>query len=323
MPRERPLETNGATASSHRASVTAPATANANASLALHRVLDSVPLLSTYRGKLFAPVLVATLAPAVFAVIVAMLGAQRIGIGTLTVLFVMLAAAGAAAGVWLVDRLLAPLDQATELLDAHAERRDATRVDIGGTDTAAQLVRGVQSLIARLKAQEAEQQKRDERDETTGLYGRSAGRGRAQSVLDAECRRGRVVRVVSVRIDHFGAFNDTHGYGHGDALLKAVGARVARVAGEDGVAMRWSGDEFMLVRGIAAGEPAEFEKALGRAIVLRGASDSITLSLGVAQTEAPVPFESLARRAAEALVEARRERASRVRATTADMRSDG
>jgi GGDEF domain-containing protein len=147
----------------------------------------------------------------------------------------------------------------------------------------------VQSLVARLKTQDDERSKRDERDETTDLYSRRAGRAKAQSLIDTECKRGRLVRVIAVRIDGFGAFNDAHGYGHGDALLKAVAARVTRIAGDEGVALRWSGDEFMLVRGIASGEPTEFEDSLGRSIVLRGADEPITLSTGAAQTDTRVP----------------------------------
>jgi len=320
MPRERSLAANAtaegkaprATATAARAPSAAPsAPAKAKDPLALHRLLDSFPALSTYRGKLFAAVLAATLVPCFLAILITMMGAHRMSVLTLVLVLLVLGVAGAALALWSVHRLLAPLDAATDALDAYAERRDLARIDVAGTDTAAQVVRGVQSLVARLKSQDEESHKRDERDEATGLYSRRAGRPKAQAVIDAECKRGRIVRVIAVRVDGFGAFNDAHGYGHGDALLKAVAARIARVAGDHGIAMRWSGDEFMLVRGVASGEPAEFEEALGRAIVLRGADDPITLSVGAAQTEDITPFESLAARAGEALVEARKRRAER------------
>lgn len=318
MPRERSLAESAPqskpNASSGSSSTRTPSPAAApkpKDPLSLHRLLDSFPMLATYRSKLFAAVLAATLVPSFVAILIAMMGAHRMSVGTLVFLMLILAIAGAAFAVWTVHRLLAPLDAAAEALDAYAERREVARIDVAGTDTAAQLARGVQSLVARLKTQDDERSKRDERDETTDLYSRRAGRAKAQSVIDTECKRGRLVRVIAVRIDGFGAFNDAHGYGHGDALLKAVAARVTRIAGDEGVALRWSGDEFMLVRGIASGEPTEFEDSLGRSIVLRGADDPITLSTGAAQTDARVPFESLAARAEEALADGRRRRAQR------------
>ena len=317
MPRERSLANDvGSGANAPRAAAASAGTPQSATKvedpLALHRIFDSIPALWTYRAKLFAAVLAATLVPTFFAVLIATLGAHRMSVATLVLLLIVLGVAGAALGIWLVHRLLAPLDAANDALDAHAERRPVARVDITGTDMAAQLLRGVQALIGRSNAHDEEQRKRDERDDTTGLYSRRAGRAKAQSVIDTQCKRGRVVRVVAVRIDGFGAFNDAYGYGHGDALLKAVAARVARIAGDDGVALRSSGDEFMIVRGIASSEPIEYEQALGRAIALRGTTDPITFSMGTAQTESSVPFESLAARACDALVTARTERAQRV-----------
>ncbi len=319
MPRERSLEANAAEAKAPRASpskraasVTRPED-RPKAAFTFYRVLDSFPLLSTYRGKLFAAILVATLLPTFFAVLIATLGAHRMSVATLVFLLIVLGVAGAALGIWFVHRLLAPLDAAITALDAFAEHREIDRVDIAGTDTPAQIVRGVQALIGRLKAQDDERRKRDAHDDTTGLYSRKAGRPIAQALIDAECKRGRIVRIVAVHVDGFGAFNDAHGCGHGDALLKAVGARIARVAADQGVVMRWGGDEFMLVRAAAPGEPPEIEHALGRAIVVRGADEAVTLSVGAVQTEQSAPFESLAARAGAALAEARKRRAERER----------
>jgi diguanylate cyclase (GGDEF)-like protein len=285
-------------------------------SFALHRALDAFPLLSTYRGKLFAGVLAATLLPAFLAAFIATVGAHRMSVATLVLLLIVLGAAGAALGIWLLHRLAAPLDAAIKALDAFAEHRDIDRIDIAGTDTSAQIVRGVQALIGRLKAQDDERRKRDEQDEVSGVYSHKAGRAKAQAIIDAECKRGRVVRIVAVRVDGFGAFSDAHGFGHADALLKAVASRIARVAGDRGIAMRWSGDQFMLVRAVTPGEPPQIEEALGRAIVVRGAEEAVTLSVGAVQTEESAPFESLAARAGEALVEARKRRAERERGAT-------
>jgi diguanylate cyclase (GGDEF)-like protein len=77
------------------------------------------------------------------------------------------------------------------------------------------------------------------RDELTGLPGRRALNERLQ-------RMGRVYTLAMADVDHFKAFNDTHGHDVGDQVLRMVAAQLRRVPG-GGYAYRYGGEEFTLV----------------------------------------------------------------------------
>lgn len=53
--------------------------------------------------------------------------------------------------------------------------------------------------------------------------------------------------IVSLDLDGFKQINDEYGHGAGDTVLVEVAARIAQVAGKDGLVARMGGDEFMVV----------------------------------------------------------------------------
>ncbi|WP_278470379.1 GGDEF domain-containing protein [Stutzerimonas balearica] len=77
------------------------------------------------------------------------------------------------------------------------------------------------------------------RDELTGLPGRRALNERLQ-------RLGRSYVVAMAGVDHFKAFNDTHGHDVGDQVLRLVASRLSKVGG-GGRAYRYGGEEFTLL----------------------------------------------------------------------------
>jgi GGDEF domain-containing protein len=103
----------------------------------------------------------------------------------------------------------------------------------------------------------------------------------------------------------FAAFNAIHGNGHGDAMLKVIASRIARVAGEGAVAARWGGDAFLLVESGMPGAMPDAQESLGRPIVVKGAEEPLRLAIGVAQTEARVSLDRLVADAEAALAVAR------------------
>jgi diguanylate cyclase (GGDEF)-like protein len=206
-----------------------------------------------------------------------------------------------------VGRLLVPLDLATESIDNVALERPLARVDLPGSDAAAQILRGVQALVARIEALANDAKHDRDRDELTGLWNRRAGRERAQALVDRETRRGRVVRALVADVNDFTAFNARHGTGHGDALLKAIGSRLARVAADDGLAVRWHGDAFLLVQAAAPGEWSDADELLGRPIVVKGSEEPLTLALGIAHAEQRVSIDTLVADAEAALARTRGE----------------
>ena len=77
------------------------------------------------------------------------------------------------------------------------------------------------------------------RDTLTGLPNRRA--------LEEQLRAlGELYTVAMVDVDHFKAFNDTHGHDTGDQVLKLVAARLAQ-AGGGGRAFRYGGEEFTVL----------------------------------------------------------------------------
>lgn len=126
---------------------------------------------------------------------------------------------------------------------------------------------------------------------TDGLTGLTVHR-HFQSRLDEELKRSERYReplsLVMSDIDHFKNFNDTWGHLAGDAVLKAVAGVLQKGLGPSEMAVRYGGEEFVLVL------PRHTkEMALARAEALRGAVKalsvateaqtlSVTISLGVA-----------------------------------------
>ncbi len=76
-------------------------------------------------------------------------------------------------------------------------------------------------------------------DELTGLPGRRA-------LQEAMAGLGPNYVLAMADVDHFKAFNDTHGHDIGDQVLKLVAARLARVEG-GGRAFRYGGEEFTVL----------------------------------------------------------------------------
>ena len=84
-------------------------------------------------------------------------------------------------------------------------------------------------------------------DHLTGLLNRRAG----QELVDREtarCRRSRHgLGFVLLDIDHFKQINDSAGHAGGDQVLQQLGALLReRIRGTD-IALRWGGEEFLIV----------------------------------------------------------------------------
>ncbi len=273
--------------------------------LGFYRLLAGVPALSTFRAKVAAVVITCAFVPAFLLVFVVVVGAGRMSGLALIASVVVLAVAGALAMLWALLRLLTPLDVAAKAIDGLALERPLARVDLPRSDTVAQILRGVQALVARNDALSSDAKRERDRDELTGLWNRRAGRERAQALVDRETRRGRSVRVLIADVDAFASFNAEHGTGHGDALLKVIGERLTRMAGDDGLAIRWHGDAFMLVQVAAPDEAMDGDNLLGRPIVVRGSQAPLTLAVGAAHTEERAPIDALVASAEAALARMR------------------
>jgi diguanylate cyclase (GGDEF)-like protein len=126
---------------------------------------------------------------------------------------------------------------------------------------------------------------------TDGLTGLTVHR-HFQSRLDEEIKRAEryhePLSLVMSDIDHFKDFNDTYGHLAGDAVLKAVAGALQAGLGPSEMAVRYGGEEFVLVL-----PRTTKEAAMARAEALRKAVKelqvetggqilSVAISLGVA-----------------------------------------
>jgi diguanylate cyclase (GGDEF)-like protein len=129
----------------------------------------------------------------------------------------------------------------------------------------------------------------EERSQVDALT-RLLNRRRLEEDLDAECKRcaryGRPLAFVMLDVDHFKAFNDSHGHPKADTALQAVAEVIAGCARTTDTAYRYGGEEFcVLLRETTAEDAMHFAERLRQRIEQRfesGALSGITASFGVA-----------------------------------------
>lgn len=85
------------------------------------------------------------------------------------------------------------------------------------------------------------------RDPLTGLFNRRFMEETLDRDLGVALRGSTEVGIVVIDVDHFKAFNDTHGHEAGDAILEAVGEVLTRFSRASDVACRFGGEEFMMI----------------------------------------------------------------------------
>ena len=111
-------------------------------------------------------------------------------------------------------------------------------------------------------------------DRLTGLVNRGYFDERLGQELARARRSGLPLSVAVLDVDHFKAFNDTHGHLAGDAALRAVaGALRASVRASD-VAARYGGEEFVVLL-----PETTAEAAAGRLDRLRAAVEALEIAL--------------------------------------------
>lgn len=118
------------------------------------------------------------------------------------------------------------------------------------------------------------------RDELTGLANRREFDARLESEFARAARSGSPLAVAMLDLDHFKAYNDTHGHLAGDHALQRF-ARVLREGLRDGTdyAHRWGGEEFALLLADTDGPAAQ--TVLDRLRAAQSA-DELTFSAGIA-----------------------------------------
>jgi len=131
-------------------------------------------------------------------------------------------------------------------------------------------------------------------DELTGIFNRRF----LLRYLDTKIPWGRFedrsVSLIMLDLDHFKSINDTYGHQVGDQALLWLATHLKASVGEDGLPIRYAGDEFMLLleksgksAALAIGQQlVEQVRAMPFPIPDTDAAVNITISLGVATAPA-------------------------------------
>lgn len=167
-------------------------------------------------------------------------------------------------------------------------------------------------------------------DPLTGLSNRDGLRARLQNLMPARRRpRSGQTAVLVIDLDRFRLVNDSLGQAEGDALLRAVAARLAALTGPRDVAARLGADQFALLCPTVQGAPAAAAVARNALRALQGPlgptgrttllSASIGVALADGETESP---DALLTRAEAALRAAKTNGGSQFRIYEASMHID-
>ena len=84
-------------------------------------------------------------------------------------------------------------------------------------------------------------------DELTGLYNRRFLLNYFEHKLNWDSLEAEPVSLLMLDVDRFKQINDTHGHDIGDQALIWVAKLMKKAAGEDGLSVRYAGDEFIIL----------------------------------------------------------------------------
>jgi diguanylate cyclase (GGDEF)-like protein len=160
-------------------------------------------------------------------------------------------------------------------------------------------------------------------DDLTGLLNRRRFAELGERERRLAHRQGTSLSLVLLDVDNFKHINDRHGHSGGDAVLQAMGRVLRESSRSTDIVGRWGGEEFVLLLPGAAGAGALHvtervrETVAQQVIVSAGQALRWTVSVGVAQLRPDESFESLVRRADQAMYRAKAEGKNRVCAAEA------
>ncbi|MCU1450681.1 MAG: diguanylate cyclase/phosphodiesterase & domain with sensor(s) [Acidimicrobiales bacterium] len=143
------------------------------------------------------------------------------------------------------------------------------------------------------------------KDELTGVLQRGAGLMELQRELDRSSRSGDPLVVAFLDVDGLKQINVEQGHGAGDDVLRAVGTMLTTRMRSYDLALRYGGDEFVcILPGFGLAEATARFRVLRRQ--LASGSPAVSVTFGLAESEAGEETENLIARADAALYDVRR-----------------
>lgn len=157
------------------------------------------------------------------------------------------------------------------------------------------------------------------RDSLTGLYNRRAGRMELSKYIDlAESSNYRRQVVVALGdIDFFKKINDTYGHECGDMVLTGISEVMEDLVGEQGVPIRWGGEEFLLAFKTDYRTAREIVEHVNESIrdtefTYEGQSFHVSMTFGISSYRKKESIEQVVKRADEYLYRGKRSGRDRV-----------
>jgi len=146
-----------------------------------------------------------------------------------------------------------------------------------------------------------------ERDPLTTLYNRRYGNAKLRNLANRSEKTGEPFALAIGDIDFFKKVNDTYGHDAGDVILKFVSEELKLLMSGRGAAVRWGGEEFLLMfenhtLGMAAEAIEGFlEKIRNSDIGYDGQVIHITMTMGLVPGENGIDLQKLIKQADEKL----------------------
>ncbi len=148
-------------------------------------------------------------------------------------------------------------------------------------------------------------------DKLTGLLNRHAFTILIDKLISELRREPRPVALLMADVDHFKSINDRHGHLAGDTVLEHVATTLENGLRASDLAVRWGGEEFLLV--LKGCEPEEARRiaenlraaVAGNPVSLPGKSIAVTISVGIASFGPDEPPSQAIDRADAALYKAK------------------
>ena len=103
------------------------------------------------------------------------------------------------------------------------------------------------AVMVRVRKAEDAVREASHRDDLTGLYNRRFLQQRLEEELHRASRYSLKMSCIMLDIDHFKSINDAHGHSAGDFVLQEVAAIMKRHVRKSDLAIRYGGEEFMLI----------------------------------------------------------------------------
>ena len=288
-------------------------TADPQQSFRFYMALSKLPWPRSYFLKILALCFVGTHIPLIGTAIACILLLDVPVQTERSVLLIMLAAtvAAAAATVFFVRGMLAPVSAVTHELERYRQSGAFQPLPGRGADEAAVLMRTVNALLDEVTETRSELERRSNMDTLVGIGNRRWLLSKAETLLTRPSNDWAPTTVAIIDLDNFKTINDTAGHAAGDEVLRQVGRILLAHSRPTDIVGRMGGDEFCIVFPLcdvtaAAAALERMRKAVSETDLTQKFGVAVSLSAGLTpRQDADENLDDTLARADRALYEAK------------------